>query len=112
MINGKLLRASATDCDISLKTSFRWRHRFLLLPATMWAILLVGIVEANETLFVYSEKGNCILERKPRKRGMKVKKRGCAKEYWVSVLIVIDRGKYTYEAIIPSVSTESPNKEL
>jgi len=70
MINGKVLRASASDCDINLKMSFRWRHRFLQLPATMKATLLEGIVEADETLFARSEKGNRTLERKPRKRGM------------------------------------------
>ena len=112
MINGKVLRASATDCDINLKTSFRWRHRFLQLPATMKATLLEGIVEADETLFARSEKGNRTLERKPRKRGMKAKKRGRSKEDWVPVLTVRDRGKHTYEAIIPSVSTEQLNKEL
>jgi hypothetical protein len=57
MISGKALRASATDCDINLKTSFRWRHRFLQFPATMKATLLEGIVEADETLFARSEKG-------------------------------------------------------
>jgi len=30
----------------------------------------------------------------------------------VSLLIVRDRGKHTYEAIIPSISTEQLNKEL
>ena len=112
MINGKVLRASAIDCDINLKTSFRWRHRFLKLPATMKATLLEGIVEADETLFVRSEKGNRTLERNPRKRGMKAKKRGRSKEDWVPVLTVRDRGKHTYEAILSSVSTEQLNKEL
>lgn len=112
MISGKVLRESATDCDINLKTSFRWRHRFLQLPATMKATLLEGIVEADETLFARSEKGSRTLERKARKRGMKAKKRGRSKEDWVPVLTVRDRGKHTYEAIIPSVSTEHLNKEL
>jgi transposase-like protein len=56
MISGKALRASAPDCDINLKTSFRWRHRFLQLPATMKATLLEGIVEMHEILFARSEK--------------------------------------------------------
>jgi transposase-like protein len=112
MINGKVLRESATDCDINLKISFRWRHRFLQLPATMKATLLGGIIEADETLFARSEKGNRTLERKPRKRGVKAKNRGRSKEDWVPVLTVRDRGKNTYEVIIPSVSTEQFNKEL
>ena len=40
MISGKVLRESASDCDINLKTAFRWRHRFLQLPATIKATLL------------------------------------------------------------------------
>jgi hypothetical protein len=83
MINGKVLRESAKECGINLKTSFRWRHRFLRLPATLKASLLEGIVEADETLFARSEKGSRTLVRKPRKRGMKAKKRGRSKGDWV-----------------------------
>jgi transposase-like protein len=112
MISGKALRASATDCDINLKTPFIWRHRFLQLPATMKATLLEGIVAADETLFARSEKGSRTLERKARKRGMKAKRRGRSREDWVPVLTVRDRGKHTYEAIIFFVFTEPLNKEL
>lgn len=72
------------------------------MPSTMKARLLEGIVEADETLFARSDKGSRTLERKPRKRGMKAKKRGRSKEYWVPVLTVRDRGKHTYEAILPA----------
>lgn len=112
MISGKVLRESARDCDINLKTSFRWRHRFLQLLSTMKANLLEGIVEADETLFARSEKGSRKLERKARKRGMKAKKRGRSKEDWVPVLTVWDRGKHTYETVLSCVSTEQLNKEL
>jgi hypothetical protein len=74
MINGKLLRVLTSDWEINLKTSFRWWHLFLELPATMKATLLKGIVEADEILFARSEKGNRTLERQPRKRGIKAKK--------------------------------------
>ena len=112
MISGKVLRESAKECDINLKTSFRWRHRFLQLPATLKASLLEGIVEADETLFARSEKGSKTLDRKPRKRGMRAKKRGRSKDDWVPVLTVRDRGKHTYEAILPSVSSKQLNDEL
>jgi len=112
MIGGKVLRESAKTCDINLKTSFRWRHRFLQLPATMKASLLEGIIEADETLFARSEKGSRTLKRKARKRGMKAAKRGRSKDDWVPVLTVRDRGKHTYEAVLSSVSTEQLNKEL
>ncbi len=54
MISGKVLRESASDCGINLKTSFRWRHRFLQLPSTMKVTLLEGIVEASLSTFVYT----------------------------------------------------------
>jgi hypothetical protein len=92
IINDKMLRESASDCDINLKTSFRWLHRFIQLPATMKATLLEGIVEADETLFAHSEKGNRTLERKPRRRGMKAIKRARSKEDKVPVLKVRNRG--------------------
>lgn len=66
-----------------LKTSFRWRHRFLQLLATMKATLLEGIVKVDETLFARSEKGSRTFERKARKIGIKANKRGRSKEDWV-----------------------------
>ena len=112
MIEGKVLRQSARECGIDLKTSFRWRHRFLQLPAKQKASTLQGIIEADETLFPYSEKGNKKLTRPARKRGMKAKKRGRSKEDWVPVLTVRDRSKQTYEAVLPSVTTEVLEQEL
>lgn len=112
MLESKVLRVCAKECGINLKTSFRWRHRFLELPTTLNASKLEGIIEADETLFLYSEKGSKKLTRKPRKRGMKAAKRGRSKEDWVPVLTVRDRGKHTFEAILNDVSKESIDKEL
>jgi len=69
MLESKPLRQSAKENDINLKTAFKWRHRFLQLPAELKAKMLEGIVEADETFFAYSEKGNKKLTRKARKRG-------------------------------------------
>jgi len=107
MLQSKVLRDCAEELNISLGTSFRWRHRFLTLPATLKAKQLEGIIEADETLFARSEKGSRSLERKPRKRGMRAKKRGRSSEDWVPVLTVRDRAKNTYEAIMPNVTTAS-----
>ena len=112
MLDSKVLRQCADECGINLKTSFRWRHRFLELPSAIKAKKLEGIIEADETLFPYSEKGSKKLTRKPRKRGMKAKKPGRSKEDWVPVLTVRDRGKNTYEAIVPSVTTDALHQEL
>ena len=112
MLDSKVLRVCAEECGISLKTSFRWRHRFLALPSTLKANRLEGIIEADETLFPYSEKGSKKLSRPPHKRGMKAQKRGRSKEDWVPVLTVRDRAKNTYEAILPDVTTETLHQEL
>lgn len=112
MLDSKVLRVSAKECGINLKTSFRWRHRFLEFPATLNASKLEGIIEADETLFPYSEKGSKKLTRKPRKRRMRAHKRGRSKEDWVPVLTVRDRGKHTFESILPDVKEETLAKEL
>lgn len=112
MIEGKTLRESAKSCDINLKTSFRWRHRFLQIPTLIKATSLEGIVEIDETFFAYSEKGNKHLDRAPKQRGTKAKKRGRSREDWVPVLTVRDRGKHTYEAILPSCTSEQISHEL
>lgn len=112
MLNTKVLRRAAVDYQISLRTSFRWRHRFLQLPAEIKASLLEGIVEADETFFAYSEKGSKKLSRKPHKRGDRKGKQGRSKENWVPVLTMRDRGKHTFESILSSTSSEGMGKQF
>ena len=85
---------------------------FLELPSVLKATRLEGIIEEDETLFPYSEKGSKKLTRQPRKRGMNVKKRRRSMEDWMPVLTVGDRAKYTYEAILPSVTAAALHQEL
>ena len=84
----------------------------MALPSALKASKLEGIIEADETLFPYSEKGSKRMTRQPRKRGMKAKKRGRSKDDWVPVLTVRDRAKSTYEAVVPSVTSEALHQEL
>ena len=112
MLESKVLRKAASDSHINLKTAFRWRHRFLQLPAELKAKLLEGIVETDETFFAYSEKGNKQMTRKARKRGKRTGKQGRAKEDWVPVLTVRDRGKHTFEAILDSTSIQGISEQL
>ena len=51
LIEGLTVRASGRQCGIDKNTSFRWRHRFLTLPAATKANHLQGIIEADETFF-------------------------------------------------------------
>lgn len=57
MPDSKILCKCADECEINLKTLFRWRHRFLELPSVLKATEIEGIIEADETLFLNSEKG-------------------------------------------------------
>ena len=56
---GLTIRKSASRCGISIRTSFRWRHRILdLLEHPNKDVKLKGVVEADETFFKISFKGN------------------------------------------------------
>ena len=86
------VRASASVCGVDKKTSFRWRHRFLALPATVKASQ--GIVEANERFFPNSCKGQRQLDRPPRQRGKRIHTRGTGQDQ-VPVPVVRDRSGVT-----------------
>ena len=111
MLESKVLRKIASQLEIDLKTSFRWRHRFLIIASNTNAQRMEGIIEADETFFPYSRKGCRHLTRKPRKRGG-IKGQGRKNADWVSVVTVRDRAENTYEAILPHISTKSLTDEL
>ena len=67
---------------------------------------LTGTVEADETYFLYSQKGARDLTRPPRKRGGKAKKRGLSHEQ-IPVLIARDRHNATTDQILDDRSTQS-----
>jgi transposase-like protein len=64
------VREAARRCGVHKNTAFRWRHRFLARPARSKPLHLHGIVEADETYFLESHKGERHLPRPPRKRGL------------------------------------------
>lgn len=96
MVNGLSIRKSAELCDIHRNTSFIWRHKILDALQKAWEpIVLEGIVEADETFFAVSYKGNhkksaFVMPRKPHKRGKSIKVRGLSAEQ-VCVPCAIDR---------------------
>jgi transposase-like protein len=93
-IAGDSIRKSAQKCDITIQTSFRWRHRILAaLEMQQSNTLLEGIVESDDVFVPYSQKGQRNLDREPRKRGKGVfeaKKRGISEEQ-VAIVISHDR---------------------
>jgi transposase-like protein len=57
MIEGLSLRQAARKLDVNTKTAFLWRHRFLLAIKDVQPDTLSGVVEADETFFIESFKG-------------------------------------------------------
>jgi transposase-like protein len=97
---GLILRKVAERLHIAVSTAHRWRHRFLAAPKTVQSHALAGIAEADETYFLRSHKGQRQgLNRPPRKRGGRAKKRGLSAEQ-VPVLVVRDRSGGTADFIL------------
>lgn len=88
---GMTIRASAEAVGLTVDRSFRWRHRFLAFLAEQRPAGLTGLVEADETIFRRSFKG----QRKGLPRAAK-KRGGSAPEGTegerVSVLVAMQRG--------------------
>jgi len=112
MIDSETIRSSARHCNIAQKTSFLWRHRFLSLPNKVKATCFSGIVEIDETLFRYSEKGSHDLSHPAHKIGRDQAGRGRAKGDWVPVLIARDRQKQTFDKCLESESASTLHELL
>ncbi|WP_078411288.1 IS1595 family transposase [Priestia abyssalis] len=100
MIEGYSLRKASEIINVHFVTLFYWRHKLLSALKQMDFEQFTGIVEMDETYFLYSEKGKRkIIGRKSRKRGGVSKYRGISKEQ-VCVLIARDRQKSTYSKVL------------
>ncbi len=93
LAEGETIRGAAARCGIAPSTAFRWRHRFLA-AVRQSPDRLAGIVEADETFVLESRKGERNLNRRPRRRGGKARKRGLSREQ-VPILVAADRGGAT-----------------
>jgi len=99
LIEAKTIRKVAVECGIDKNTAFRWRHRFLQATAGHRAHHEHGIIEADETFFLESFKGQRELPRPARRRGGVGKTRGTGPEQ-IPVLVVKDRNGATADFII------------
>ena len=91
--NNLTLREAAKQVGVSFRTSFLWRHKIIGAFKDVGCTKLEGIIEGDETFFLYSEKGNKTIEgRSARKRGGKASKAGINDEH-VAVLVSTDRNK-------------------
>jgi transposase-like protein len=98
LLESTALRKVANSIKVALGTSFRWRHRFMAIAQKNETQILSGIVEADETFFLKSQKGERNLKRPARKRGGRAQKRGLSKEL-ISVLVACDRGGHEADYI-------------
>ena len=92
MVEGLSVRRSASRLNVANSTIFRWRHKLLAKYEKLAGFALDGIVETDETFFLFSQKGDKSVSkhRKPRERGGKAKKRGISDEQ-VPVIVGCDR---------------------
>lgn len=90
LINGLPVRQAAQQCGISKNTAFLWRHRFLQAASEHQDTHASGIVEADETFFLKSCKGQRHLPRPARQRGGVGSTRGTGQDQ-VAVMVVRDR---------------------
>jgi transposase-like protein len=92
------VKSAANKVGVHASTSFRWRHRFLKWTKLDRPAQLQGIVEADETFLLESEKGARQLKRAPRRRGGVARKRGISGEL-VNIVVARDRGGKTVDFI-------------
>jgi transposase-like protein len=106
LIEGFSVRKAARQCQISKDASFRWRHRFLELPKHSKPKQLTGIVEADETFFAKSFKGQRKLPRLAHKRGHATHEVGTGSEK-VPVLVIRNRQGVTTDFQLTVANTQT-----
>lgn len=96
MLDKKTLKETSEACSISMGTAFLWRHKILdALQEMAGKVRLSGTVEADETFFSVSYKGNhrsasgFAMPREAHKRGGEVHTKGLSSEK-VCVVCAID----------------------
>jgi transposase-like protein len=92
------VRKAADRVSVHRTTAFRWRHRFLHWVKLDRPALLNGIVEADETFLLESQKGSRTLDRPPRRRGGRAATPGISSEL-DCILVARDREGRTVDAV-------------
>lgn len=108
---GLSITKMAALMNVARTTAFRWRHRFLKSPTAARPSEVSGIIEADETFFSESFKGNKTIEKRDsRKRGKQGDKR--TNEDKISVLIVKDRSGKTTDYVLGEHNNEAIIEKL
>ena len=98
LLDSRTVRRAAGQVEVHRNTAFRWRHRFLHWVKLDRPRRLTGIVEADETFLLESQKGSRKLDREPRKRGARAPLRGIS-HHLDCILVARDRSGQTIDAV-------------
>ena len=102
LAQGLIVRIASLELGVARSTAFRWRHRFLQLAQPVKAPALAGVVEADETFFLRSSKGQRP-GRLPRKRGGRASRKDRGEDL-IPVLVARDRSGATADFLLEAVS--------
>jgi hypothetical protein len=110
LADGLSIRKTAQRLDFSVDKTFRWRHKFLSFLSLQQPAVLTGVVEADETMFVRSYKGQRKgLPRAAKKRAGSLKEGGGADK--VPVLVALQRGtRKVFDRVLPDTQAVSRPK--
>ena len=103
-------KIAATGIPINHVTVWRWRHRFLNAAANDNTAILSGVVEADDTFFLRSFKGNrgWVQGKPPEHRAARPRAWGASQpglsNEQVPVLTALDNSGGVFESILPSLS--------
>ncbi len=115
MEQGMPIKKIAVELDISIQTSFDWRHKILSSLDQFVPERLSSEVECDELELPLSNKGSRALDRKPRKRGSGFKRnKGKGEVTVVQVVAAVERngGKYLKAVESKRLSKEEITKAL
>ena len=102
LLQGLSVNKAAATLEVAATTAFRWRHRFLQLTQSAKAPELTGVVEADETFFLRSSKGQRP-GRKARKRGGRATRKDRGMDL-IPILVARDRSGATADFLLDAVS--------
>lgn len=110
LARGLIVRLASAELGVAPSTAFRWRHRFLQLAQPVKALALTGVVEADETFFLRSSKGQ-LPGRAPRKRGGRASRENRGEDL-MPVLVARDRSGATADFLLEAVSKKCLSEVL
>jgi transposase-like protein len=110
LARGLIIRMASADLGVAPSTAFRWRHRFLQLAQPANAPVLTGVVEADETFFLRSSKGQR-QGRTPRKREGRASRKDRGEDL-IPVLVARDRSGATADFLLEAVSKDCLSEVL